>query len=185
MKKIIIPTISLFIICTVAAVLLAFTNQATEKKIADISAESVRKSQGEVLSEATAFEEKTVAVAGKDYIYQIGTKDDGTVVGYVFATTANGYGGQVKIMTGILPTGKINKIQVVDVSSETPGLGLNAQNEAFHSQFTGKTANIETVKSDPQGNQIKAMTGATVTSKAVTKAVNEALSAFEQIKGGE
>lgn len=185
MKKIIIPTISLFIICTVAAVLLAFTNQATEQKIADIAAESVRKSQGEVLSEATAFGEESVSVEGKKYIYQIGTKADGTIAGYVFATAANGYGGQVKIMTGILPSGEINKIQIVDVSSETPGLGLNALNESFHSQFNGKTENIEVVKADPQGNQIQAMTGATVTSKAVAKAVNEALDAFEQIKGGE
>lgn len=185
MKKIIIPTISLFIICTVAAVLLAFTNQATSKKIDEMAIQSAKASQSKVLSEATAFEEKTLKLDGKEFTYQIGTSSDEAIVGYVFATTANGYGGQVKIMTGILPDGKVNKVEVIDVSSETPGLGLNAQNDAFHSQFNGKSANIEVVKNDATGNQIKAMTGATITSKAVTKAVNQALNAFEQIKEGE
>lgn len=184
-KNIIIPSISLFVICTVAALLLAFTNQATAQKIEQLAAENAKASQAKVLETATSFEDKEITVDGKAYTYQIGKNDSSEIVGYVVTTTANGYGGQVKIMTGILPDGKVNKIEVLDVSSETPGLGLNASNESFHSQFKGKSAGITVSKNSAEGNSIKAMTGATITSTAVTNAVNTALTVYENIVGGE
>lgn len=184
-KQILIPTISLFIICTVAAVLLAFTNVATADKIIQRAADMAKASQSKVLDTATAFADNTITVAGKEYIYQIGTAENGSVAGYVFTTSANGYGGPVKIMTGVDMDGTVHKIEILDVSKETPGLGLNATNESFYNQFTKKKAAIEVVKGNADGNQIKAITGATITSRAVTKAVNEALSVFEAVKSNE
>lgn len=182
-KKIIVPTVSLFIICLVAAALLAFTNQATADKITEMTARQARESQAKVLDIAASFEEKEGTLEGEPFTYQLGQDEAGRTVGYVFTTTANGYGGQVKIMTSVLPDGKIHKIEVLDVSNETPGLGLNAQNESFHSQFTGKTFGLAVTKNEPGENEIKAITGATITSKAVTKAVNEALDLFRAVTG--
>lgn len=180
-KKILIPTISLFIICTVAAVLLAFTNMATTDKIIQRATDTAKASQSKVLDTASDFADTTITVAGKEYTYQLGTAKDGCVAGYVFTTSANGYGGSVKIMTGIDVTGAVQKIEILDVSKETPGLGLNATNESFYGQFVQKRAGIEVVKSSASENQIKAITGATITSRAVTKAVNEAFSLFDAI----
>lgn len=183
-KKIIVPTISLFLICLVAAAALAFTNQATADKIAAMTAEQAKASQAKALDVANTFEEKEGALeTGEAFTYQVGLDEAGEVVGYVFTTTANGYGGQVKIMTGVLTDGTIHKIEVLDVSKETPGLGLNAQNESFHSQFKGKTFGLAVTKNEPGENEVKAITGATITSKAVTKAVNGALDLFQTVTG--
>lgn len=180
-RKILLPTLSLFAICLVAAVLLALTNRATADKIEEMNASAAKESQAKVLDMAASFEEQQIDMDGVALTYQIGKDTDNTVVGYVFTTTANGYGGQVKIMTGVLPDGAVHKIEILDVSSETPGLGQNAQNESFYTQFSGKKAGVEIVKNDPQDQQVKAITGATITSRAVTKAVNEALNLFQQV----
>lgn len=184
-KKIIVPAVSLFLICLAAAVLLVFTNQITADQIAAMEQEQAKASQAKVLDIAASFEEKTLQTVDGTYPYQIGRDEAGELVGYVFTTTANGYGGQVKIMTGIRPDGVIHKIEVLDVSKETPGLGLNAQNESFHSQFTGKTFGLEATKNEPGENQVKAITGATITSNAVTKAVNEAMDLFQSLNSTE
>lgn len=184
-KKIIAPAVSLFIICLAAALFLVLTNQATTDRINAITAAQAKESQAKVMDFASSFEEKETELGGKSYVYQIGRDDAGEIVGYVFTTTANGYGGQVKIMTGILPDGMIHKIELLDVSKETPGLGLNAQDESFYSQFTGKTFGMEITKGAPESNQIKAITGATITSKAVTKAANEALELFQTVVTGD
>ena len=68
---------------------------------------------------------------------------------------------------------------------ETPGLGANAENESFLGQYSGGAGPFSVVKSAPAAeNQVEALTGATVTSTAVTEAVNQAVSYFEQGKEG-
>lgn len=70
--------------------------------------------------------------------------------------------------------------------SETPGLGAKAQNTDFITQYNGLGGKISVVKNQtPSGDEIQAISGATITSKAVTKAVNAALEAAEYAKGGE
>ena len=68
-------------------------------------------------------------------------------------------------------------IRILDVSNETPGLGQNTANKSFTSQFKGKSFGITVVKgsADSKKNEINAVTGATISSKAVTKAVNKAI----------
>ena len=65
--------------------------------------------------------------------------------------------------------------------SETAGLGANASKDSFLGQFVGKISGITVTKNAPAENEIKALTGATITSNAVTAAVNAAIEAA----GGE
>ena len=70
--------------------------------------------------------------------------------------------------------------------NETAGLGMKAQNASFLDQFKGKVKDIAVNKNSASGNEIQALTGATITSKAVTAAVNEALSYYDSnLKGAE
>lgn len=181
-KTIIIPAVSLFVICLVAAVLLAFTNQATADKIDAMTKEQAKASQSKVLDTAASFDEQQVVVGEETYVYQIGKDAAGQTVGYVFTTAANGYGGQVKVMTAVLPDGTVKQIEILDVNNETPGLGQNAKNDSFFTQFAGKKTGLTVTKNAGDGNQIQAITGATITSKAVAKAVNDALAAFDAVK---
>ena len=87
-------------------------------------------------------------------------------------------------MTAILPDKSIKAVEILDVSSETPGLGQNAAKESFYGQFSGISggSDITVVKSGGGDMlQINAITGATITSRAVTKAVNEARKYSEKI----
>ena len=89
-------------------------------------------------------------------------------------------------MVGIVPDGTVSGIVVVS-HSETAGLGAKAQDPAFYQKFTGKAADggLAVIKSgEPEENEIVALSGATVTSKAVTKGVNAAAEAVNAIKGG-
>lgn len=97
----------------------------------------------------------------------IGFDDNDRPVGYAFVGEGPGYGGAVRVLVGVDgASGKILGISIVS-HAETPGLGSRIEEESFRSQFVGKTLN------DPiaLGRDIDALTGATVSSRAVVQAV--------------
>ena len=87
-------------------------------------------------------------------------------------------------MTAVTTDGIIKAIEILDVSGETPGLGQNAKNESFYSQYAGKKSGVILKKNGAvsENNEVDAVTGATITSTAVTGAVNEAMEQFEKVR---
>lgn len=182
-KDILIPTVSLFVICLVVTALLAVTNMLTAPQIQKLSKETEDKTKAEVLASADEFSDAlTVSADGKDYTYYEGTAS-GDTIGYVFKTSAKGYGGDIDLMVGIDTSGKVTGVSILSIS-ETAGLGMNAKNESFINQYIGKSGTIGVSKNGASDTEIQALTGATITSKAVTSEVNTALSLYSQI-GGE
>lgn len=182
-KDILIPTVSLFVICLVVTALLAVTNMLTAPQIQKLSKETEDKTKAEVLASADEFSDAlTVSADGKDYTYYEGTAS-GDTIGYVFKTSAKGYGGDIDLMVGIDTSGKVTGVSILSIS-ETAGLGMNAKNESFINQYIGKSGTIGVSKNGASDTEIQALTGATITSKAVTSVVNTALSLYSQI-GGE
>ena len=182
-KDILIPTVSLFVICLVVTALLAVTNMLTAPQIQKLSKETEDKTKAEVLASADEFSDAlTVSADGKDYTYYEGTAS-GDTIGYVFKTSAKGYGGDIDLMVGIDTSGKVTGVSILSIS-ETAGLGMNAKNESFINQYMGKSGTIGVSKNGASDTEIQALTGATITSKAVTSAVNTALSLYSRI-GGE
>ena len=178
-KEFAIPTVALFLICLVATTLLAVTNNVTAPKIAELAEQTEVETRQKVLPAATGFGE-TQKMKNGSGTYAVGNK-----VGYVFVTVSKGYGGDVKIMTGIDKNGAVTGISPLELN-ETAGLGMKAQNASFLDQFKGKVKDIAVNKNSASGNEIQALTGATITSKAVTVAVNEALSYYDSnLKGAE
>ena len=108
-------------------------------------------------------------------------------MGFAFSLSANGYGGAVKTVVGVDVNGKITAVEITDVSNETPGLGQNATRADFTDRFKEKSEALTVVKSGAKENEIQAVTGATITSKAVTTTVNIALELFAEItkEGGK
>ena len=93
----------------------------------------------------------------------------GATIGYNFTLTPKGFGGLMTLICGI--------DAAILESSETPGLGARASEPAFAGQFHGKLADgdLQVTKTPPEdGNQIQAISGATITSRAVADAVNAA-----------
>ena len=176
------PVIVLLAICIVIPLALAVTNAVTVDKIAALEVQKSKEAMQSLIS-ADSFEEQKMDDGS---LYHIALKD-GETVGYIFSTAAKGYGGDVSVMTAIKPDGTVKSVAILDVSNETPGLGQNAAKEDFYSQFEGKAEDIKLLKNgaEAKNNEIDAVTGATITSKAVTNAVNEALERFNKISGSE
>ncbi len=108
-------------------------------------------------------------------------------VGYVLnVTTPNGYGGNITVAVGILTDGSIRGVSVI-AQSETAGLGAVCAEDKFTSQFVGIQGLVEYVKTGKtEPHQIDAISGATITTKAVTEAVNTATNYVREnlLKGG-
>lgn len=109
---------------------------------------------------------------------------NGNRIGYVVAAVSpSGYGGDISVAVGI--DSKTNTVTGFSVlsNSETAGLGAKCTDDEFTSQFKGKEAtSIEYVKGGgAAGNQIDAISGATVTTNAVTEAVNSALTVYADV----
>ena len=185
-KDIIIPTISLFIICVIITAALAFTNALTKDTIAQNELNAQNESMKIVCPDADTFQ--LVSENDNGDIYA-GLDKNGNVVGYAVSTQASGYGGAIKVMTGISTDASIIGIDVFYNDDETPSLGKNTSNESFTSQFKDLLAKDKIVVSKDyagEGQQVDAVTSSTISSRAVTDAVNKACELYNtEISGGE
>ncbi len=123
---------------------------------------------------------------GADTLADTGVPAPESVIGYVVnVTSPNGYGGNITIAVGILADGTIKGISVIS-QSETAGLGAVCAEDKFTNQFSGIKGFVEYVKTGKtQPNEIDAISGATITTKAVTEAVNAAVQHVIDIEGGK
>ncbi len=140
-KAILIPAVSLLIICVVVTALLGVTNSVTAPKIEQLAAETEAAAKQAVLTDAVSFsEEKQIEKDGNAYTYYEGFSAEESTVGYVFRTSAKGYGGDIAVMVGVKTDGTVAGVNILSIS-ETAGLGMNATNESFLAQFLGKSGN--------------------------------------------
>ena len=179
-KNILIPTIALFLICLVATALLAFANSVTAPIIDELAVKTEMESRKKVVALAEEFVDKNE----NGVSYAVGVDKDGKELGMVFTTTAKSYGGEILVMTGISMDGRVTGVELLSIN-DTAGLGMNATKSDFRMQFLGLVNGIKVMKnsSNPDNNEITALTGATITSQAVTDAVNAALTSFETVTG--
>lgn len=181
-KEILKPTAILFAICVIVSAALAGTNLLTEDKIAEQAALKAEESRKLVLPGAESFGQVPSNQDDGPYAYVGFSGED--AVGVVFETAAKGYGGDVKVMTSISMEGEITGVVILS-HGETPGLGANAEKEEFREQYkqAAPDSGIQVVKyQTPAEGQIEAMTGATITSTAVTNAVNQAIEQYRTLE---
>ena len=116
-------------------------------------------------------------------VYQA-VDEEGRRVGWVLPAAGRGFADKIELLIGLdLPAEKITGLYVLD-QKETPGLGNKITNEKWREQFERLPADVE-LKVKPPGNQIDAVTGATVSSEAVCRIVNDAVKAFRQALAAE
>lgn len=188
LKEILIPTVSLFVICLCVTALLAVTNAVTKDAIAYQQERSAAESRQAVCPDAVDFEKVEYDVQGVECYKAL--DESGNLIGYAISSASRGYGGDVKVMTGInAENGSVIAINVYDNSGETPGLGVNTSGEKFTSQFAGLSSGTGvTVDKDagknPDSVAVDSVTGATISSRAVVDAVNQAFDAYNAVKEG-
>lgn len=174
------PALILAIICLIITSTLAGTNALTKAPIAQLALEKEVATRQTVLPAAQQFE--PIPSTGLENIPYYGTDSSGTIVGYVFITKGKGYGGEISVMTGISADGIVTGVQILS-NGETVGLGANCTKKSFTDQYVDASADtpLSVTKSSPGAGEIQALTGATITSNAVTAAVNQALQDFAAI----
>lgn len=178
----------LLLITAVAGILLGGAYSLTKEPIAQQTIKKNNEAMQAVLSSADTFELKEIEIPEGSLVSEVneGKKND-EVQGYAIKVINDGYGGKINIMVGISMDGKLQGLTILE-HSETPGLGANATLPDFKDQFKDKSVDnpLQVVKTPAANdNEIEALTGATITSKAVTNAVNSAIDLFNNsLKGG-
>lgn len=170
------------------------TNYVTAETIEAINEKTNMEARLEVLPEASEFEavdsDELMAIA-KDIGLEkpeelvevfIGKKGSEQVGFTVKTAPTSGFSGMIEVLTGISNDGSLAGMTILS-HGETPGLGANATLPDFRNQYQGLSAteNVSVAKSAPSGNQIQAITGATITSEAVTDGVNIAIETFKNL----
>ena len=181
-KEYISPILVLVIICFVTTFLLAFTYGVTAPIIAENTAKAASEARMELLPEGDSFSDAGadlyVLEEGKVYATEVYTADNGA--GMVVTVKSNSYGGMLTAMVGINSNGEITGVKVTD-HADTPGVGTKAHAAEHLSQYEGLTElGSDVIKSDPS---VQHVTGASVSSGAVHKAVYCALAQFDAMGG--
>ncbi|MDR0857870.1 MAG: RnfABCDGE type electron transport complex subunit G [Oscillospiraceae bacterium] len=165
------PVIVLGLIALISAGALGAVNLLTEEPIAERQAVSRADAMREVLAadryEATAI--AGVFEAHSDSVIP-------SLLGYVIETEPSGFGGAINLVTGVSANGEVTGIAIISMT-ETSGLGTNADKPDWRAQFAGISGKAALSK---DGGTIDALTGATITSRAIVDGVNKALAVFEE-----
>ena len=187
----------LFIITLVAGVSLGFVYQVTKDPIAYQAELAQIKANQAVFPDAANFEDVELdeakaaeVLSGADYskisINSVKKAVDGSGngIGYVVQVTSGGYGDKIVFTVGISNDSQVNGISLISIN-ETPGLGMNAE-KVLVPQFAGKPAAEFSVTKNAASSdsEISAISGATITSKAVTYGVNAAVAYFQAALNG-
>ena len=203
MNTILKNTISITVITLVAGLALGVVQDITAGPIAAQAEKSKEEAYKTVFENAAAFSEYSLDEKGQtedlvgylnDNGFSAQTIDEimvaedasGETLGYAFTITdSEGYGGDIQFAMGVQNDGTLNGISILSIS-ETAGLGMKATTDDFKNQFKDK--NVEKFTYTKTGassdDEIDAISGATITTNAMTNGVNAGLCAFRYVEGG-
>ncbi|WP_164706787.1 RnfABCDGE type electron transport complex subunit G [Intestinibacillus sp. Marseille-P6563] len=175
----------LFLITFITALLLGFVNQVTAPQIAKNNEATRAAAMAEIIPDAEFVEAEPSEVPAPDKetpaiqnIYE--AQKDGETVGYCMEVLPSGFGGTLTVVVGINTDGTVAGAKVTS-HAETPGLGAKAQSDpTWIVQFAGQAAD-GSLAVTKDGGTINSITGATITSRAVTLAVNTAASYVQSL----
>lgn len=198
-KRIVHDALILTAFTLVLGFILALVYAVTEKPREEAAQKTVQAAYQQVFKDADSFEDydfdvdeanKLVSDAGyKDTIDGVVTALDSSknVLGYVITVTAkDGSQGSITFSVGIKNDGTVNGYSITSIS-ETPGLGMKAEEADFYKQFEDKKVDkFDVVKTTPsKEDEIEAITGSTITSKAMANGCNAAITYFQnKLQGG-
>lgn len=200
MKGMIKNTVILTVITLIAGALLGGVYEITKEPIAKEQERAKQEAYKKVFTSAQSFENydfDTDIVGSALAENGLGAEDiasvaaakseSGELLGYVVnSVTHEGYGGDINVSVGISLAGDVLGVEILDIS-ETAGLGMKAKNAEFREQFIA--SGVKSFKYTKNGksadNEIDALSGATITSNAMTNAVNAALVCFDVVSDKE
>lgn len=177
----------LTVICVLSGGVLGWVNALTAPVIEEQRELAKQRALQKALPAATTFVEeealqKELESLGLEGIVEVHRAyHDGEEKGYVFIVEQRGYAGPIRMAVGVTPLGNLSALTVID-QSETPGLGAKIKNDKFLKQPAFQEAQVGAelaVKKDR--GEVDAIASATISSRAVVRGVNTALSAAQSL----
>lgn len=171
MKNIVKLTVFLAIVAGLAGGALSFVNGMTDPIIQEQKIASVKENLVKIYSSGEEFKALDVSLSDYPALVLVYEADKGgSAVGYIYETSAQGYGGQVRALIALDKDGTYKGLQIIDCSTETKGIGDQVAGEAFISSVVGK--NI--------GDSIDTISGATISSTAVVEGIEQATQHYNE-----
>lgn len=175
----------LTLICAVAAGLLAFTNAVTKGPIEQVKRAELLNAIKKVLPDYDNEPDRnifSVSADGRDWEIYVARKDSAYSGAAISSFSDEGYSGRIRVLVGVRPDGTVSGVEMLE-QSETPGLGAKIALPEFRDQFKGRPLEpLSDWAVVQDGGKINAITGATISPRAVCDAVKRALSVYENKK---
>jgi electron transport complex protein RnfG len=150
----------LAIICLISGASLAVTYLLIRERIAEVERRAIEEALAKVFPFANMVE--------RNVYYE--AELNGEIIGYAAITEGVGFGGRIKMVVGIKTDGTVERVHIIS-HMETPGLGSRITEEEFLNQFRGKR--LDELRLRVDGGEIDAITGATISSRAVADAAHQ------------
>ena len=165
--------LKLLLICAIVAGVVSFVYELT----ADVYAQKVEETKTQAIGKIFGLEsltrEELTAKGVNEKVYKVFDSDK-NLIGYCVEVKSAGFGGDIEMMVGYNDRCEILSIGIISLS-ETPGLGSKVSEPSFLSQFNGKADQLEL------GVDVDAISGATISSTAVTNGVNKASESLQKV----
>ena len=153
----------LFVICAAVALIVSFVHTITADVIAEAAAQQKREAIVRIFGEAEITEGEPLS--GTDAFFSVEDR------GWCVNLTAGGFGGDIALMVGVNADGTVRGVEILS-HSETPGFGAKADDPDYLGQYSGKSGKFAL------GRDVDAISGATISSRAILGGVNQALDAL-------
>lgn len=184
--------LNLTVICLLVGLTLGGIYSLTQPQIVKVQKEQSQQTRRQLLPEAASFTEHDIKgknAEGKETDFKIseGLDGQGRTIGYIIETESPGYSSMIRIMYGVNDKFEVKRVKILS-QSETPGLGTLITKGEFLHQFENKDSSGLEVRryEDPYKDHpdfVAGLTGATISSRAVTDGIREGLQALMKDKG--
>lgn len=172
-------TLNLTVACFLCSLIIAFVYFITAPVAAKNAAILKDESMKALIKDAEDFK----VVKGESEMHEA-LKNNKTI-GYVTQSESKGYGGTIELLVAVDTKGQVIGYNIL-THNETPGLGDKTTKSQFKDQFKGKDIDHLVVTKDPSNkDDVQAITGATISSRAVTNGVHQAVEQVNEYIGGK
>ena len=179
-KELIKPTVVLFAVTFIAALIIGVTYSITEEPIREQRANAEMAAIMALFPNTYAIQYREINEEGSTLTRLAQSLDyHGNVYGYVFSASPSGYSGAINMMVAIDLDGVIQGVRIVR-HTETPGLGANITLDWFLEEFIGREGVLTSAHNPAADNEISIIASATISVNAVVRGVNDALAYFER-----
>lgn len=179
--------ISILAVAVISAGLLAVVYQITKEPIQQAQNKIIADGLIEVVKtefDNNPFDEKIKVKLGKNHFTLYPARKEGYITSIVMKSSSNkGFGGKMDVIVSFLLDGTVGDFKVIN-HKETPGLGSKVNDESFRKNIQGKRPSSEGFKVRQDGGEIDAITGATISSRALIDAIQKAYQGYQNFNTG-